>query len=76
MQPHTNFPSLVGIERAQAEDQAWAIGMFSWATCKLRGIEAAVAKRPLSERLWRARDDTEAAIQEQLLHWEAPEPPN
>jgi hypothetical protein len=58
----TDFPSLAGIERAQAEDQAWANAMFFWATGKLRGIESAVAKRPLSERLWKAADDTREAI--------------
>jgi hypothetical protein len=76
MQPHisdaTNFPSLAGSARAQAEDQAWATAMFGWATGKLRRIEAAVAKRPLSERLWCARDDTAAAITEQLTDWEPP----
>jgi hypothetical protein len=68
----TNFPLLAGIERAQAEDQAWATAMFGWATGKLRRIEAAVAKRPLNERLWKAADDTTDAISEKLLEWEPP----
>jgi hypothetical protein len=72
----TNFPSLAGIERARAEDFAWACAMFGWATGKLRRIEAAVAKRPLSERLWKTADDTAAAIEEQLMAWEPTHRPN
>ena len=72
MTDFADFPSLAGTQRAQAEDQAWAIAMFSWATSKLRGIEAAVAARPLSERLWRAADNTRDAITEQLMDWEPP----
>jgi hypothetical protein len=67
-----DFPSLTGIERAQAEDQAWASGMFGWATCKLRRIEAYAAAHPLNERVWHAADDTAAAITEQLADWEPP----
>jgi hypothetical protein len=76
MRDGTYFPSLIGVERARAEDQNWAVGTFTWATSKLRGIEAAVAKRPLNLRLWKAADDTTAAITEKLLEWEPPEPPN
>jgi hypothetical protein len=72
----TDFPSLAGIERAQAEDQAWAVAMFGWATFKLRGIEAAVTAHPLNERLWHAADDTRDAITEQLADWEPPHQAN
>jgi hypothetical protein len=70
MTDFADWPSLAGTQRAQAEDQAWAIAMFGWATFKLRGIEAAAAARPLNERLWKAADDTREAITEQLMDWE------
>jgi hypothetical protein len=72
----TDIPSLAGSARARAEDQAWATAMFTWATGKLRRIDAYTATHPLNERVWRAADDTREAITDQLLAWEPPEPPN
>jgi hypothetical protein len=66
----TDFPSLAGIERARLEDFNWACAMFSWATSKLRRIEAYAAAHPLNERVWHAADDTREAITEQLADWE------
>jgi hypothetical protein len=66
----TNFPSLAGLERARAEDQAWATAMFGWATHKLRRVEADLEARPPNARLLWIADDVASAIEEQLLAWE------
>jgi hypothetical protein len=71
-----DFPSLAGIERARAEDQAWATATFTWATAKLRAVETDAAGRPLNHRLWWIADDVADAIEEQLRAWEPPEPPH
>jgi hypothetical protein len=67
-----DFPSLAGTERWRIEDWNWACGMFSWATSKLRRIEAYAAAHPLNERVWQAADNTADAITEQLMDWEPP----
>jgi hypothetical protein len=66
-----NFPSLVGIERAQAEDWIWATATFTWATLRLRKVDAGVTARP-SERLLKARGNSADAIRELLADWQPP----
>jgi hypothetical protein len=65
----SNFPSLAGIERARLEDWNWACATFTWATGKLRRIEADAAA---NRRLWKAAADTTDAITEKLLEREPP----
>jgi hypothetical protein len=69
----TDFPSLAGTQRAQAEDLAWAAGIFGWAIFRLRAADTVACP---SDRLCRARLNSADAIRELLEDWSPAEPPN
>lgn len=70
-----NFPSLCGTERARAEDWIGVSTVFTWATLRLRAVDAECRGRP-SDRLQKARENSAAAITEVLLDWEPTHRPN
>jgi hypothetical protein len=68
-----DWPSLAGMQRAQAEDLAWAAGIFGWAIFRLRAADTVTHP---SDKLSKARLNSADAIRELLEDWSPAEPPN